>query len=60
MNLVQKEIIGKKQVCQRCSHEWVYKGSNPYVCTCPFCRTTVTLNKKSSLVEEGDIINATI
>src|SRR5215203_3257153 len=47
MNLIEKETTGTKQVvCQRCNHEWMYKGTNPYICTCPFCRTTVTLNKK--------------
>jgi hypothetical protein len=44
-----------KLICQRCQHEWNYKGKNCYVTSCPHCRTTVTVNKKRNLVENGDI-----
>lgn len=37
--------------CQRCKHEWIYKGKNYYVTSCPHCRTIVTVNKKSNLIE---------
>jgi hypothetical protein len=33
-------------LCQRCEHRWIYNGTNPYICSCPHCRTTVTVNKK--------------
>ena len=32
--------------CQRCSHEWLYTGQNPYFTLCPHCRTTVRIRKK--------------
>ena len=35
--------------CQRCGHEWAYKGKNEYVATCPHCRTYVTIKKHSIL-----------
>ena len=53
MKLVQKEVIGVTLLCQRCKHEWTYKGMNPYICTCPYCRTTVTVNRKRNLIK-GD------
>jgi len=31
--------------CKRCSHTWQYSGTNPYVATCPHCRTTVSIQK---------------
>lgn len=36
--------------CQRCEHEWQYKGKNNYVATCPHCRTYVTIKKHSILL----------
>ncbi|MGI9012487.1 MAG: hypothetical protein ACR2F1_15055, partial [Nitrososphaeraceae archaeon] len=49
MKLIQKEVIGILLLCQRCKHEWKYKGTNPYITTCPYCRTTVTVNRKRNL-----------
>jgi hypothetical protein len=40
------EIKGIKLSCQRCHYSWTYNGKNPYVCACPYCRTSVTVNKK--------------
>ena len=33
--------------CQRCLNEWEYQGSNPFYAICSFCRTTVSIKKKS-------------
>lgn len=35
--------------CQRCLHEWIYRGENPFFTLCPHCRTTVrtTRNKNT-------------
>jgi len=35
--------------CQRCLHEWVYKGKNPFFTLCPHCRTTVRTTRKKNL-----------
>jgi Zn finger protein HypA/HybF involved in hydrogenase expression len=35
-----------KLICQRCQHEWNYKGKNYYVTTCPHCRTSVMFPKE--------------
>lgn len=32
--------------CKRCSHTWQYSGTNPYVATCPHCRTQLTKRKQ--------------
>jgi hypothetical protein len=32
--------------CQRCRHEWQYKGSNQFFTLCPHCRTTVRMKNK--------------
>ena len=43
---LKKETSSSKQLrCRRCGHIWDYKGNNPYICSCPYCRTTVSLNK---------------
>ena len=35
--------------CHRCGKKWPYTGKNEYTCSCPSCRTTVTIfhRKKS-------------
>ena len=33
--------------CQRCHHEWYYTGNNRFICSCPFCKTSVTITKKN-------------
>jgi hypothetical protein len=31
--------------CKRCQNVWDYHGNNPYVVTCSFCKTTISLRK---------------
>jgi ribosomal protein L37E len=40
-------------VCQRCGHSWQYKGHNPYVAICSYCKTTVQIRKQISLKKIG-------
>jgi Zn finger protein HypA/HybF involved in hydrogenase expression len=35
--------------CKRCSKVWKYKGNNPYVASCPYCKTTVTIRRHKVL-----------
>lgn len=35
--------------CQRCLHEWAYKGRNPFFTLCPRCRTTVRTARKENI-----------
>jgi ribosomal protein L37E len=37
----------KEIVCKRCGNRWVYRGFNPYVTICTFCRTTCQVNPKN-------------
>jgi predicted nucleic acid-binding Zn-ribbon protein len=32
--------------CQRCGHEWDYKGKSGWWCSCPQCRTGVNIKKQ--------------
>jgi hypothetical protein len=42
-------------VCGRCSHAWNYTGKNPYLATCPFCRTKLSIKKHSvQALQTGD------
>lgn len=41
--LITQKVIPLR--CQRCCHNWYYKGKNRYVATCPHCRTYVTIKK---------------
>lgn len=34
--------------CQRCGHNWKYHGTNRFVCSCPYCHTSVTMNKRNN------------
>lgn len=44
--------------CQRCHHEWVYRGTNPFFTLCPHCRTTVrTTRNKNTILEIVDQAN---
>jgi hypothetical protein len=49
MKTVDKEVDKQKQnlVCQRCTHEWNYKGYNPYFTLCTRCRTTVRIRRNN-------------
>jgi len=31
----------------RCGHRWIYTGKNERYCSCPKCRTTITIKKKN-------------
>jgi hypothetical protein len=49
-------IIEKKAtplVCHRCSWKWNYTGKNPYVATCPFCRTNISIRKYKRLLRQA-------
>ena len=35
---------GKYLQCRRCFHYWIYTGNNPYVTSCPKCKTSVLVN----------------
>jgi PHP family Zn ribbon phosphoesterase len=39
------EPVAREVLCQRCGHQWTYKGTNPFVVTCPHCCTKVTLRR---------------
>lgn len=47
-----KEIVtiperkGIKIECN-CGREWIYTGKNERYCSCPKCRTTITIEKKN-------------
>ena len=41
-----------------CGHRWIYAGKSERYCSCPKCRTTITIkkkNKKSSLQAEESL-----
>lgn len=46
--LIKQNVIPLK--CQRCQHEWYYKGKNEYVAACPHCRTYVTIKNSRILL----------
>ena len=50
--IIQLKVIPLK--CQRCNHQWDYKGKNEYIATCPHCRTYVTIKKHSILPIDHD------
>jgi hypothetical protein len=31
--------------CSRCNYQWGYKGRNPYIVSCPYCKDTLTIRK---------------
>jgi hypothetical protein len=41
--------------CSRCKHSWNYTGKNPYVATCPFCRTKLSISKNSCKVPQQTV-----
>jgi late competence protein required for DNA uptake (superfamily II DNA/RNA helicase) len=40
--------------CSRCDYLWSYKGKNPYIVSCPYCKNTLTIRKHrvTSLIYE--------
>ena len=44
--IVEKKGLCVTLQCPRCDRPpWNYTGKNPYVATCPFCKTTVSIQK---------------
>jgi tRNA(Ile2) C34 agmatinyltransferase TiaS len=37
---------GLKIECHRCRHDWIYTGQNHFCCSCPRCKTTITITTK--------------
>lgn len=35
-----------KLKCQRCGHIWDYKGKSEYYCSCPICKTSISIRKQ--------------
>lgn len=48
-NRMSNVVIHKKEpiilICKRCGNQWPYRGNNPYVATCSYCKTTISLRK---------------
>ena len=42
--------------CKRCGNEWQYKGHNPYVATCTFCKTTISVLKHRKASQAGQAL----
>jgi phage FluMu protein Com len=40
--------------CRRCGHSWFYTGTNQFVCSCPHCKTTITIRYKQHLKNKED------
>lgn len=36
-------------ICQRCDHQWNYKGKSDYVTSCPICKTSVMVKVKHDI-----------
>ncbi len=45
---ISKKIVkfAREIECKRCKYKWFYMGANQSFCSCPSCRTTVTINFK--------------
>jgi ribosomal protein L37E len=44
--IFEKKEISLTLQCPRCGRPpWNYTGKNPYVASCPFCKTTVSIQK---------------
>ncbi len=46
------EKKGIKKICHRCGHTWIYTGQSKFFCSCPKCRTSITINKKRKIFLE--------
>jgi hypothetical protein len=38
--------------CKRCQNVWEYRGNNPYVAKCSFCKTSISV-KKNRVLQSG-------
>lgn len=54
-DIIVIEKKGKKLNCQRCGHLWIYTGNNKFICSCPHCKTTITIKKKTLLHVENEV-----
>ena len=43
INIMKEPIHLHYQQCGK--NDWYYKGTNPYVACCPYCRTSVSIRK---------------
>jgi hypothetical protein len=54
--MIEKIIIPEKLAyrvkCRRCGYLWDYKGHNPYLCSCPHCKTTILIGKEIAQLEQ--------
>jgi DNA-directed RNA polymerase subunit RPC12/RpoP len=48
---ITEERFVTPMTCGRCEHTWNYSGKNPYVATCPYCRTKLSIKKHNRLQE---------
>ncbi|HSF51979.1 MAG TPA: hypothetical protein VLA74_14570 [Nitrososphaeraceae archaeon] len=48
------EKQGLKMNCHRCGHDWIYTGQNLFFCSCPKCKTTITIMSKRKKSREDD------
>lgn len=49
--IIEKTVRYQCITCKRCSYSWQYGGKSIFVCSCPRCKTTISLNsnkKKTS------------
>lgn len=44
-NKQKSPALGVFIKCQRCGHQWQYRGKNPFFTICTFCRTSVSIRK---------------
>lgn len=49
---------GKYLQCKRCYHYWIYTGNNPYVTSCPKCKTSVLVNfRRKETIKEYEPVS---
>lgn len=56
-NMVEKKSSDNTRIqleCSRCKSRWIYRGKNPYFCTCTFCKRSV--NIKKGMIQAGNVI----
>jgi hypothetical protein len=51
---ITEERFVTPMVCGRCEHTWNYSGKNPYVATCPYCRTKLSISKNRREILQAD------
>ena len=43
--------------CQRCEHNWKYRGDNPWICSCPCCHTSVRVRKSNLAQQPAEVLS---